>query len=237
MDFLESSFFAKFDRCLPSLAEVRALSHDFSTARQPKPVVFEQLNLLVKSGRTVPVAEAQCLWMLRRVFGDSVPVPEVYGWRIENNYVFIYMELIHGRTLHECWDDLDSMEKTVLCDQLCEIVSRFRQLSYQPSDKYIGSVSRQRVHDCVFEAQTEAGPFPKIREFIDWFSGLPQARLPISERYEDPYRGYLPDDGVITFTHGVLHRSASHSCHCRLGAIRMAPRLLGILQSDLYLLL
>ncbi|PWY72145.1 hypothetical protein BO94DRAFT_539277 [Aspergillus sclerotioniger CBS 115572] len=99
-DFLESSFFAKPNRRLPSPAEVKALSRDFTKSRQ-QPVVFEHLNLIVKLGRTVTVAEAQCLWMLRRVFGDTVPVPEIYGWRTDEDYVFIYMELIDGRTLHD----------------------------------------------------------------------------------------------------------------------------------------
>ncbi|PYI06690.1 hypothetical protein BO78DRAFT_314803, partial [Aspergillus sclerotiicarbonarius CBS 121057] len=118
----------------------------------------------------------------------------------------IYMELIHGRALHDCWDDLNDMDKPVLCDQLCQIISRLRQLSHHPSDKYIGSISRQRVLDYVFETRPEAGPFPGIKEFNDWFSGLPQTRLPTSERYECPYREFLPDIGEIKFTHGDLHR-------------------------------
>lgn len=41
--------------------------------------------------------------------------------------------------------------------------------------------------------------------FNDWFSCLPQRRLPMSSRYKDPYRGMLPDTGEIKFTHGDLH--------------------------------
>ena len=147
MDFLESSFFAKPNRCLPSPAEVTALSHNFSAKPQPQPVVFKKLNCLVKFGRSVTVAEAQCLWMLRRVFGDTVPVPEVYGWRVQEGYVFIDMEFIDGRTLHDCWNDLSDMDKTVLRDQLCQIISRLRQLRHHPSDKYIGANSTMSIQE------------------------------------------------------------------------------------------
>lgn len=51
-----------------------------------------------------------------------------------------------------------------------------------------------------------AGPFKSIKEFNDWFSALPQRRLPDSSKFQDPYREFLPDDGKIRFTHGDLHR-------------------------------
>ncbi len=53
----------------------------------------------------------------------------------------------------------------------------------------------------------EAGPFPNIKEFNDWFSALPQRRLAESMIFKDPYRQYLSDDGDIVFTHAAdLHR-------------------------------
>ncbi|PYH37125.1 phosphotransferase family protein [Aspergillus neoniger CBS 115656] len=208
VDFTESSFFAESGRCLPSPAEVRALSDDGGMVAEPRPVVFEDLNLLVKFGYCVTVTEAQCLWMLKRVFGDKVPVPELYGWRIdEQGHVFIYMELIRGRTLHDSWDDLDSDDKKALCDQLCQIIGQLRQLRHHPSDsKYIGSISRQSPQDYVLREQKPTGPFSEIKEFNDWFTGLPQARLAPSDRYEDPWREFLPDTGDIKFTHADLHR-------------------------------
>jgi hypothetical protein len=78
---------------------VKALSSDVHISPQPKPVIFAESKLFVKFGPYVTVAEAQCLWMINRLFGDAVPVPEIFGWRVdEENYVFIYMELIEGRT-------------------------------------------------------------------------------------------------------------------------------------------
>ena len=70
----------------------------------------------------------------------------------------------------------------------------------------VGSVTRCTLRDYVFEGMPSAGPFKSIKEFNDWFSALPQRRLPDSLKYEDPYRRFLPDSGMIKFTHGDLHR-------------------------------
>ena len=84
IDFLDSSFFKVHGptRRLPTPAEVRALSEPGSNRTQPPPVKFEKLDLLVKFGPHVSVSEAQCLWMIRRTFGNRIPVPEVYAWRV-----------------------------------------------------------------------------------------------------------------------------------------------------------
>lgn len=57
-------------------------------------------NLIVKFGPCVVIEEALCLRMLRKTL-SVVPVPEVYGWKVEEGCVFIYMELIQGETLHD----------------------------------------------------------------------------------------------------------------------------------------
>lgn len=140
MDFLDSSFFKNPGQCLPTPAQVRALSSDVSTSPQPRPIIFENPDVFVKFGPYITVAEAQCLWMIRRVFHGRIPVPEVFGWRTDKeNYVFIYMELIQGQTLLDIWDDLTSLDKKSLCDQLCQIVSFLRQLGQFSSDMYIGA--------------------------------------------------------------------------------------------------
>ena len=139
MDFADSSFFRMSNRSLPTLTQVKALSNDLYTHPQPTPVVFEDLNLLVKLGCNVTVSEAQCLWMIKRVFQDQVPVPEVFGWRVdEKGYVFIYMELVRGQTLNDRWDGLDHLDKVVLSDQLSDIVKTLRLLEPDSSDQYIG---------------------------------------------------------------------------------------------------
>ncbi|RDW68722.1 aminoglycoside phosphotransferase family protein [Aspergillus mulundensis] len=205
-NFLESSFFQIPNQHLPTPEQVRALSTDLSTSPQPKPVIFTDPDIFVKFGRYVSVGEAQCLWMVRQALGDKVPVPEVFGWRVDDEgYVFIYMELIQGETLLDRWEHLTSLDKEGLRDHLSQILADLRQLK-QNCDQYIGSLNRDKLPDYVFQSLRQAGPFPSIREFNDWFSSLPQARLAGSQRYTDPYRHLLPDDGDIKFTHGDLHR-------------------------------
>ncbi|KAE8408875.1 phosphotransferase enzyme family protein [Aspergillus pseudonomiae] len=186
MDFLESSFFRSPNRHLPTPAEVKALSGDASTSSQPRPVTFSDLS---------------------RTFQESVPVPEVVGWRIDQeNNVFIYMELISGQTLLDCWDELSILDKNTLCDQLYQIIGDLRQLEQESSNKYIGSLRQKRLLEYVFQEGREAGAFSSIGEFNDWLSFLPQSRFPMLNRYKDPYREFLPDTGEIKFTHADLHR-------------------------------
>ena len=79
MDFLDSSFFQSWPRrILPTLSEIKVLS-SVRRAKLP-PVIMEHLNLLVKFGSHVIVAEAQCLWFIRRTFRDMFPILEIYGW-------------------------------------------------------------------------------------------------------------------------------------------------------------
>ena len=138
MDFLDSSFFQNHDphKHLPKPQEVRALSGKPSA--QPDPVRFEELGLIVKFGPHVTVEEALCIWAIRRVLHDSVPVPEVYGWRVDGREVFIYMELIRGDTLMERWDALSDDDRISICDQLRKMTTSFRRLEQDPKDIFIG---------------------------------------------------------------------------------------------------
>lgn len=140
MDFLESSFFhnSRSNRSLPTPAEVRALSKAHHTHPKPPPVKFEELGLLVKFGSRVTAAEAQCLWMIRKEFQDEVPVPDVYGWRIDGNETFIYMELIRGDTLRDRWDSLSVSDKTDVCHRLRQVTTSLRRLDQDPDHPIIG---------------------------------------------------------------------------------------------------
>jgi hypothetical protein len=140
MDFLESSFFKDNvpGRRLPTPAEVRALSGTNQARPQPPPVRFEHLNLIVKFGPHVTVAEAQCLWVIKRVLRDEVPVPEVYGWRVDGGNVFIYMQFVRGETLKDQWDFLSVADKSTVCDHLRQITTSLRQVEQDPNDSFIG---------------------------------------------------------------------------------------------------
>lgn len=141
MNFYDSSFFKEAGNRLPTPAQVKALSRDIHTSPRPRPVIFEASKVLVKFGPHVTTAEAQCLWFIKRTFGDEVPVPEIFGWQVdEENHVYLYMEFIKGQTLQDRWNGLDDLDKTSLCDQLCQIVNILRQLEQDPSDQYIGAL-------------------------------------------------------------------------------------------------
>ncbi|TGO64614.1 hypothetical protein BCON_0006g00160 [Botryotinia convoluta] len=206
-DFLDSSFFQDYcGQCLPTPAEVLALSGNGQTKPQPPPVIFEHLNLLVKFGRYVTVAEAQCLWIIKKDLGDEIPVPEIYGWRVDVDYVFIYMDLIRGVTLKHQWDFMDGSDKISVCEQLRKIISSLRSVEQDPQDLFIGSLNRGHLLDMIFENQPPGGPFATTKQFHDYFSSLSWLRFTLPENFKDPWREYLKDDGSIKLTHGDLHR-------------------------------
>ncbi|ELR09972.1 hypothetical protein VC83_06374 [Pseudogymnoascus destructans] len=213
MDFLESSFFKNNgpNRCLPMPAEVRALSGTNQAMPQPLPVIFEHINLIVKFGPHVAIAEAQCLWVIKRVLCDEVPVPEVYGWRVDGRDVFIYMQYVRGERLKDRWDSLSIADKTSVCDQIREITTSLRQVEQDPNDSFIGSINRQHLLDIVFEGHPPGGPFATVKQFNDWFSRLPWLRFPNSEDIQDPYRTFLPDTGTIKLTMGTYTKATLSS--------------------------
>ncbi|KFZ14756.1 hypothetical protein V501_03063 [Pseudogymnoascus sp. VKM F-4519 (FW-2642)] len=168
--------------------------------------MVEHLNLLVKWGSYVTVSEAQSLWVIKRVLGNEVPVPELYGWRVDGRDVFIYMEYIKGEKLKDRWDSLTDADKTYICHHLRQILTSSRQVEQDPDDAFIESPSRQHLLDYVLEGRAGSGPFATIKQFNDWFSRLPWLPFPNHESFQDPWREFLPDTGGIKLTHGDLHR-------------------------------
>ncbi|KAI9804717.1 MAG: hypothetical protein M1825_001085 [Sarcosagium campestre] len=167
MDYVESFFFKSNgpNPRLPTPAEVRALSPGYDKKSQPLPVRFEHLGLIVKFGRMIAVAEAQSLWVIKRVFGEKVPVPEVYGWRVDDGRVYIYMQLIQGPTLKERWDTLSVSDKAVICDDLRQMITSLRRAEQNPHDIFIGAES-QSFHPAMLENQTsftrKKGSAPRV---------------------------------------------------------------------------
>lgn len=135
--FKDSSFFKKFD-ALPSPAQVRAASTKSASYPIHQLVSFPSLNLIVKFGPNITIAEGQCLWAIRNLFGDQIPVPEVYGWCREGQSVFIYTQLVRGVTLKERWEALLPDEKSEICDQLGRMVANLRTLEQDPTDMFVG---------------------------------------------------------------------------------------------------
>ncbi|KAG8760738.1 hypothetical protein FRC11_015015, partial [Ceratobasidium sp. 423] len=210
--FQDSSFFRRnCSTLLPSPADVLAEAHRRSGGVKkftPLPVHYPELGLTVKYGRRVYITEGQCLWAVKNLFGDEVPVPEVYGWTKEEGDTYIYMEHIPGDTLSERWDSLSDIDRQNICRQLRTMVTRIRTLELPPEGGFIGTISRQPLLDLAFtsSAAPPMGPFTSVTEFHDLFSKLPRPQNWGPNHPPHPFRENLPDDVPIVFTHGDLHR-------------------------------
>ncbi|EUC63002.1 phosphotransferase enzyme family protein [Rhizoctonia solani AG-3 Rhs1AP] len=172
---------------------------------RPPPVHYLSLGLTVKYGRTVSTAEGQCMWAVRQLLGNVVPVPEVYGWTVEAGVSYIYMEHIPGETLSDRWDSLSESEKRDICHQLRTMVGHLRTIEQPNGEKFIGTVSRRPPLDHAFKHSCPMGPFTSVAEFHDLFAKLPWLGCDPSDP-PHPFRAHLPDDVPIAFTHGDLHR-------------------------------
>ncbi|TVY19330.1 hypothetical protein LARI1_G002348 [Lachnellula arida] len=212
--FNESTYFSEDgpNSSLPSPAIVRA-TQKARELLSSMTVRFEDLKLVVKYGTEITLAEAQCLWEIRRLLPNQVPVPEVYGWCEDGGEFFIYMELIQGETLENKWESLSKPERIDVCGQLRVMLSELRSLKQNPEDQFLGQVNRQPLLDIMFTDETKppAGPFSSVKEFHDWLSFLTKRGLemhwPDPSLIPDPYRDSLPDNSPITFTHADLHPS------------------------------
>jgi hypothetical protein len=109
-------------------------------ANKPWAVPFFSMNLLVKYGTTLSIAEGQCMWAIRYTLGQQVPVPEVYGWRRDGKEVFIYMQLIEGQTLEDAWDALSQTDRASIHRELHQIVQSLRSLRQPSGDSFVGEL-------------------------------------------------------------------------------------------------
>ena len=128
MDFLESSYFEVQGRKLPNPPLV-----DTSVTGV---VTVSELQLLIKYGSDVTVDEAVTMCAIRQRLGHQVPIPELFGWRVDGDTIFMYMELMNGTTLEKSLGDMTLPDKEFICDQLREMLSTLRQL--QQEETFIG---------------------------------------------------------------------------------------------------
>ena len=78
--------------------------------------------------------------MVRHTHGDKVPVPEVYGWRVDGyGEAFIFMDFIPGEALKDRWPSLNDSEKTAVCARLREMVDSLREVRQDSADPFTGS--------------------------------------------------------------------------------------------------
>jgi hypothetical protein len=142
MVFRESLYFKENAGDLPTPEEIRRKAAEVygpsSKCQRPPPVRFEDLQLLVKYGSAITVAEAQCLRYFNKHMKDRVPTPELFGWCCDQGETFIYMQLISGETLEEAWTSISEEEKTAICGQLRGYVKAWRELRQESEPYYIG---------------------------------------------------------------------------------------------------
>ncbi|KAI9676672.1 MAG: hypothetical protein M1829_002990 [Trizodia sp. TS-e1964] len=148
---------------LPSPADVRARQLPDSSA----PVRFEALNLLVKYGKDITIAEGQCLWALRRLLPGKLPVPEVFGCCYDGPDVFIYMKLVHGVTLESRWHSLSTQQRIEICEQSRGLVLELRYLQQDPQDPFLGHTNRLPLLDIVFTDNTKPPASPLQSSMTD----------------------------------------------------------------------
>src|SRR5882762_5365310 len=130
----------------PSAVRLAANPRNLSHLQDPNKasiVHFPSLQLTVKYSRYTTIAEGQCLWAIRQVLHDVVPVPEVYGWCLDGKSMFIYMQLVEGSTLEERWETLSTDERVDICGQLSHMVKAMRSLEQCPMDQFVGEYSLQ----------------------------------------------------------------------------------------------
>ena len=159
--FLSSSFFSQKPKPerLPTPAEVKAQAALNDGAKiniwRPPPEKFPSLNLIVKYGGAVSIAEGQCLWMIRTYLGHVIPVPEVYGWCRDGEETFLYMELIRGSTLEQRWKELSTTERSSICDQLHPMIAALRTIKQSPQESCVGKLNLFREY-MIFLSPTDS---------------------------------------------------------------------------------
>lgn len=134
--FRDSGFFKRNgqDAVLPTPAEVMAL---FFSKEFPRPVLFESLGLVVKSGPRARIQEGLCLWALRRKL-PNLRVPEIYGWNVFDGMNFLYIELIEGVTLGSRLESLSEVDKLSVCSQMKSMLLESKRLRQPPGEEFIG---------------------------------------------------------------------------------------------------
>lgn len=105
----------------------------------------------MKYGTFITKAEGQCVWYLNKAMQHQVPTPEVYGWQVDGDQTFIYMQLIKGDTLQDRWPSLGKKERQAIAKQLQSCITAWRQLQQDSEPFFVGrflSQPRSKVLDC-----------------------------------------------------------------------------------------
>ncbi|KAH6909900.1 kinase-like domain-containing protein [Coprinopsis sp. MPI-PUGE-AT-0042] len=207
--FLDSNFFTRHTLSdIPSFEQLKA----------PERVqCFPGLGLVVKRvaaywKQPSSLAEGQCLWVLPKLL-PQIRVPEIYGWRTDDEDLYLFMEHIeNSKTLHELWDQLTEEDKSKICWEVGTMIKSLRQLRLDTSteseenDFIIGGIGGQPLRDEVFFGKANQ-PFRDTCSFYKFLTGLTcEERVGYHHDYPQQFPA-LPYDAPIVFTHGDLNFS------------------------------
>ncbi|KAK4621530.1 hypothetical protein CLAFUW4_06965 [Fulvia fulva] len=224
-----------FPHGLPSPAEVRVKAAqdgiDTRNTFRPDPVLYPELGLIIKWGRDITIAEGQCLWFMSKHLRGVVPVPELYGWTVDSDQTFLYMQLVNADTLQGRWNDMSEDDKLDICAQLRDMMAAWRRIQcpgptsndsrprtilstvmswlrfWRPAPAIrLGQICGQALRDILFynAGQYPAGPFDNVHSFHDWLAKLACAN---DARKDVEELSGLEDSVAVTFTHGDLDHS------------------------------
>lgn len=70
---------------------------------------------------------------------DDIPVPELFGWRIDDDVTYVYMELVSGTTLADVWSDLTEDEKVSIEEEMKRISGSLKSMQRPQSHDLIGT--------------------------------------------------------------------------------------------------
>jgi hypothetical protein len=137
MDFLDASFFKPDGASpLPRLPTPAEMLQQYPNNLEGAVLKYESLNLAVKVGQVscVKLEEAQAMIAIRQLFpSGEVPVPEVFGWRWQDDTNHIYMSLVPGEMLGRAWPSLTEAEKVSIYGELSQIVTALRHVKQSMS--------------------------------------------------------------------------------------------------------
>lgn len=159
---------------LPSSAEVLA-QHKRSSPRSLRVAAFEEFGLVVKFRwpPRVRLDDALTMRALREAFPKGeVPIPEVFGWRLEDGMNFIYRSLVIGVMLCDMWPGLSESHKITICKILGLIQTHLRQLGPEIGEAFFGTSS------CVVAARHMSGHHSITPHLQDYLLSVLDSRSP-----------------------------------------------------------
>ncbi|BGP42910.1 hypothetical protein JCM10449v2_006925 [Rhodotorula kratochvilovae] len=173
-----------------------------------KEIEWEGQLMMVKFGPRVSRVEAEVMRMVREK--TTIPVPEVYAVKEDDDEVFIYQERMRGSPLrYPKWEYATPVQRSSIIDDLRAVISQLRLFAAPAGVPLgrIGGAERARHLSRPLHAWEltwdEVNPvITSVPSLVNWLEGLrPRCR------YGGPFAGneLFPLDAPVVLTHCDLH--------------------------------